>query len=113
MPFYSLTLLMLATAAASTYGVSEWSSNSLASPDPHQTMGPCRCSDLKDLFNRKAEEARKFVRLGACQATADASSAFGQYRHANAYTATAFGAAVVLNEKALPVLVTRGRRISQ
>jgi hypothetical protein len=62
-PFYSLTLLMLATAAASTYGVSEWSSNSLASPDPHQTMGPCRCSDLKDLFNRKAEVEKAIATL--------------------------------------------------
>jgi hypothetical protein len=49
----------------------------------------------------RAEEARKFVRLGARQATADASSAFTQYRHAKPYTATAVALAYeVVNEEA-------------
>jgi len=41
--------------------------------------------------------------VGACQATADASSAFTQYRHAYADTLTALLAtlAVALNEEAL------------
>jgi len=41
-----------------------------------------------------------FVRLGARQATADASSAFTQYRHANAYTAPAVGRYELVNEEA-------------
>ena len=58
-----VTLLMLTAAAASTHRVTESSSNSLPKSDPQQNMGACRCEDLKDLFNRKAEIDRAIALL--------------------------------------------------
>ena len=46
---------LLLLAAVSTSLVSAPSLSSPKTSEPQETMGPCRCSDLKALFNRKAE----------------------------------------------------------